>query len=248
MNTRPDSSPSPRPHRIQPRPLQPGTHLARCSAVIDLGTHTEPVSSFKSQVPSSQRGASGQLETLNLKHETAQRAKRRLLLTFTLFAQDGSTQRLSRQFTHSCDVRSSLAKFLTPWLGQSWKQPSTTVNHGQPPSSSLRVSAIAEMPCLLVLQPSEAVNPATGQPWLNITSASPLIAGLEVPDLKWPATIFSLKAPNREVFQHLPAWIQTKIRASHEWSILRSSQSEGGQSLKQSSSSSSIKAPQLTHA
>lgn len=220
--------------RLQPRPLQAGTHLARCSAIIDLGTHDEPA--FNRQ-PRSTTVNNGQLPS----------AKRRLLLTFTLFAPDGSTQRLSRQFTHSLGAGSHLSKFLTPWLGQSWKQPSTTVNHGQPPSSSLRVSALAEQPCLLVLQPSEAVNPATGQPWLNITSASPLIAGLEVPDLKWPATVFSLKAPNREVFQHLPAWIQTKIRASHEWSILRSSQSEGGQSLKQSSSSS-FKAPRLTHA
>ncbi len=168
--------------RLQPRPLRPGTHLARCSAIIDLGTHAD------------QGG----------------KATRRLLLTFTLFAQDGSTQRLSRQFTHSCDVRSSLSKFLTPWLGDTWKN-----------ANGLRVSAIAETACLLVIQPSTSTNAATGLPYLNISSASPLIPGITVPDLKWPATLFTLKAPNRSAFQSLPAWIQSKIRASTEWQRLK---------------------------
>lgn len=209
-------APSP---RLQPRPLQSGTHLARCSAILDLGTHDEPGFSKSPGPPVS-------------------KSQRKLLLTFTLFAQDGSTQRLSRQFTHSCDVRSSLSKFLTPWLGTAWHQqpPQTTANNSKP-RPTLRVSAIAEYPCLLVLQASEAINARTGLPYLNITAASPLIAGLEVPDLKWPAAIFSLKAPNRDTFQHLPAWIQSKIRTSHEWLAMK----------KSSSSSSSIPA-QRAHA
>lgn len=85
------------------------------------------------------------------------------------------------------------------------------------------VLAIAETPCLIVLQASEALNPRTGQPYLNITAASPLIAGITVPDLKWPASIFSLKAPNREVFKSLPTWIKTKIATSHEWHRLKQS-------------------------
>ncbi len=179
--------------RLQPRPLRPGTHLARCSALIDLGTHDDPGFSPSSRLPGSKSGA-----------------KRKILLTFTLFAQDGSTQRLSRQFTHSCDVRSSLSNFLTPWLGDTWKN-----------ANGLRVSAIAETACLLVIQPSTSTNAATGQPYLNITSASPLIPGITVPDLKWPATLFTLKAPNRSAFQSLPAWIQSKIRASAEWQRLK---------------------------
>jgi hypothetical protein len=194
MNTSPPlHRPSPS-LRIQPRPLRPGTHLARCSAIIDLGTHAD------------QGG----------------KATRRLLLTFTLFAQDGSTQRLSRRFTYSCDVRSSLSKFLTPWLGDTWK-----TQHGQCDAkrrrcpNGLRVSAIAETACLLVIQPSASTNATTGLPYLNISSASPLIPGITVPDLKWPATLFTLKAPNRSAFQALPAWIQSKIRASAEWQRLK---------------------------
>lgn len=205
MNTSasPASSQSP---RLQPRPLAAGTYLARCSAVIDLGTHTEPA--FNNRQPPSTTVNNSKLG-----------AKRRLLLTFTLFAADGSTQRLSRQFTHSCDVRSSLSKFLTPWLGKDWSA-------GTP--ARIKVSALAETACLLVLQASEATNPRTGQPYLNITSASPLIAGLDVPDLKWPAAIFSLKAPNRETFRALPAWIQAKIRSSSEWQTLTAKQGSAG--------------------
>lgn len=195
--------------RLQPRPLTAGTHLARCSAIIDLGTHTEVARSVSGAPATTASSAGGT-------------AKRKVLLTFTLFAQDGSTQRLSRQFTLSCDVRSSLSKFLTPWLGTAWKHPLPGTK-----LASLKVSGIAEQPCLLVLQSSEATNPRTGQPYLNIASASPLIAGLDVPTLKWPASLFSLKAPNREVFQQLPAWIQAKIRASHEWQTLRSRAPKG---------------------
>lgn len=208
-SSRPQNSPSPslpvsESPRLQPRPLTAGTHLARCSAIIDLGSHAEPA--FNHGKPSPTTANHSKLGS-----------KRKLLLTFTLFAQDGSTQRVSRQFTHSCDVRSSLSKFLTPWLCATWKG-----EHG------IKVSAIAEMPCLIVLQASAALNPRTGLPYLNITSASPLIAGLEVPDLKWPASIFSLKAPNRETFQALPAWIQTKIRSSSEWQSLTAKQGSTG--------------------
>lgn len=164
----------------------PGTHLARCSACIDLGTHTD--------APAGKPA----------------RAVRRLLLTFTLFAADGSTTRLSRQFTHSTDCRSALSRFLTPWLGTSW----------QTTAKGVKVLAITEQPCLLTLQESSTPNPRTGRPYLNIAAASPLVHGLTVPDLKWPATVFSLKAPQRDTFRALPQWIQSKIRSSAEWQTL----------------------------
>lgn len=173
--------------------LTPGTYPARCSALIDLGTHSD--------TPTGHVAKPGRLRRL-------------VLLTFTLTLPDGRTQRLSRQFPVSCDVRAGLSRFLTPWLGSTWFR-------GDRRAAQLLPLAITEQPGLLTLVESEALNPRTGAPWLNIASIAPTCAGLTVPDLRFPSTLFTLRRPDRSTFLSLPAWIQTKIRHSTEWQTLR---------------------------
>lgn len=204
MNTtlapRPRSAPSPSLPVSESPSLAPGTYPARCSALIDLGTHSDAPSSFA--LPHSSFPAK------------PGRLRRLVLLTFTITLPDGRTQRQSRQFPVSCDVRAGLARFLTPWLGSTWFR-------GDRKQALLNPLAITEQPGLLTLVESEAINPRTGKPWLNIAGIAPVCAGLTVPDLRFPATLFTLRRPDRTTFLSLPAWIQTKIRHSTEWQTLR---------------------------
>ncbi len=208
-----------------PVDLPAGLYPARCSALIDLGTHEEtPPRGARTLLSASGKPPSTIANAADRSLQPPQtvpqaRSRRLILLTFTVFLHDGSTIRQSRQFSLSTNTRSGLFKFLTPWLGATWHK-----------AGKIRPTHITEQPCLLNLQHSETTNPATGQPWLNIVSASPLLAGMTVPDLRWPAKIFSLRAPDRAIFLRLPAWMTRRIRSSQEWQQL--TQATGSTSRK----------------
>jgi len=62
-------------------------------------------------------------------------------------------------------------------------------------------------PCMLVIAPTKSGK-------VKIGSVAKPMRGYNVAELKNPPKIFDMDAPNLEVFQSLPEWMQTKIKES----------------------------------
>lgn len=134
--------------------------------------------------------------------------QRRVLLTFTLFLPDKTSRRVSREFTLSLGERAGLRKFLESWAGRPMSAEDLADFH---PLKAL------EKPCLLAVGQRRGTD---GRLWPVLQGAMRPPAGIRVPDLRFPGRHFDLGDPSRIVFLDLPAWQQTKIRASLEWSNL----------------------------
>lgn len=133
---------------------------------------------------------------------------RRVQITFTVFDAAGKESRISKEFLFSMSDRAGLRKFMESWRGQPFS--AEELDHFNP-------KKILAAPAMLNVAMKEGGDHKQ-RPQIAGIMKPP--GGLPVPALKYPPTLFSLKAPDRETFRRLPMWIQNKIRQSQEWSQL----------------------------
>lgn len=179
----------------KPKEVVPsGNHIATCYQVIDLGT------------------VEGQ-------YEGQPTFKRKVRLTFELpnelrvFKPENGKQPMviSREFTFSMHENSALRPFIQSWIGK-------TINDDD--ARKFDFSSLCGMSGLLnVLHKNES-----GKTFANISTMTPLIAGMPSPAPINPQTIIFLddfENFNWDGYNALPEWLQKKVAESPEWNHLQ---------------------------
>lgn len=147
-------------------------------------------------------------QTMTWPGSTTPQTGRRVQVTFTLIESDGKEARLSKEFKFSMSERAGFRKFIESWRGH----PLTAeeLEHFNP-------KKILDEPAMLNVSLKQGTDLKQRAQIAGIMRPP---QGLQVPPLKYPPTLFSLRNPDRLTFKRLPTWIQTKIRQSQEWGQL----------------------------
>lgn len=120
---------------------------------------------------------------------------------------DGRPFSISAKFGNSLNKKAKLRGFLESWRGR----PFTDEELG-----GFNISSLLGVPCLLSIihEPSKK-DPS--RIWANVTAAARLPKGMEVPELFNPALFFDMDAPNADVWDLLPEFVQNECKASIHW-------------------------------
>ena len=71
--------------------------------------------------------------------------------------------------------------------------------------------------CAVVVTNEKGQGKHEGKVFDNISDITPLMDGIDVPELENPPRVFDLSSPSREVWDKLPEFIQNKIKANLEF-------------------------------
>lgn len=168
-------------------PVPPGTHPARCYAMISLGTQLPNNPQFK---PSFKVVL--QFEFPNEQIEINGERKPMMTGQF-LSAYLGSVKKPSKT-----------NEFLTAWRGRPFTEQEL---------SGFDLSKVVGAPCLLNIVHEER----NGKTREKIASISPLPKGMSVAAQINPTVIYEIEQGRDKVFQSLPEWMQKMIEACDEW-------------------------------
>ena len=181
------------------KPVPPGSYVARCYQVVDLGTQT----------------SSGQF---------GEKSAHKLRLSWELFGEDDDGQPLtvsfegktmpmtvSKSYTVSLHEKASLRKDLVAWRGRDFTPEE---------ARAFDVSKLLGAYVLINVTNSVGNN---GKTYANVAGLSPLPKPLQASK---PAGVhalvqFDLDTPDMTVFDALPPYLQDQIKSSPEWAQAR---------------------------
>jgi hypothetical protein len=164
------------------KPIEAGAYAAVCDMIVDLGVQPSPGGQYA--------------------------PKRTVLLRFQIpevrveFTKDGETRSLpaviSRTVGLSLNEKSTLYGLLTSWRGRAFTQDEL---------KKFDLGKVAGKPAFINVTHSVKGD----RTYANLTSIMPLPKSMTAPALEGEALVFSTDAPNPDVFDKLPAWVQDKI-------------------------------------
>jgi hypothetical protein len=164
------------------KPIEAGAYAAVCDMIVDLGVQPSPGGQYA--------------------------PKRTVLLRFQIpevrveFTKDGETRSLpaviSRTVGLSLNEKSTLYGLLTSWRGRAFTQDEL---------KRFDLGKVAGKPAFINVTHSVKGD----RTYANLTSIMPLPKSMTAPALEGEALVFSTDAPNPDVFDKLPAWVQDKI-------------------------------------
>jgi hypothetical protein len=164
------------------KPIEAGAYAAVCDMIVDLGVQPSPGGQYA--------------------------PKRTVLLRFQIpevrveFTKDGETRSLpaviSRTVGLSLNEKSTLYGLLTSWRGRAFTQDEL---------KKFDLGKVAGKPAFINVTHSVKGD----RTYANLTSIMPLPKSMTAPALEGEALVFSTDAPNPDVFDKLPTWVQDKI-------------------------------------
>jgi hypothetical protein len=164
------------------KPIEAAAYAAVCDMIVDLGVQPSPGGQYA--------------------------PKRTVLLRFQIpevrveFTKDGETRSLpaviSRTVGLSLNEKSTLYGLLTSWRGRAFTQEEL---------KKFDLGKVAGKPAFINVTHSVKGD----RTYANLTSIMPLPKSMTAPALEGEALVFSTDAPNPDVFDKLPAWVQDKI-------------------------------------
>jgi hypothetical protein len=164
------------------KPIEAGAYAAVCDMIVDLGVQPSPGGQYA--------------------------PKRTVLLRFQIpevrveFTKDNETRSLpaviSRTVGLSLNEKSTLYGLLTSWRGRAFTQDEL---------KKFDLGKVAGKPAFVNVTHSVKGD----RTYANLTSIMPLPKSKTAPALEGEALVFSTDAPNPDVFDKLPAWVQDKI-------------------------------------
>lgn len=164
------------------KPIEAGAYAAVCDMIVDVGVQPSPGGQYA--------------------------PKRTVLLRFQIpevrveFTKDGETRSLpaviSRTVGLSLNEKSTLYGLLTSWRGRAFTQDEL---------KKFDLGKVAGKPAFINVTHSVKGD----RTYANLTSIMPLPKSMTAPALEGEALVFSTDAPNPDVFDKLPTWVQDKI-------------------------------------
>lgn len=140
-------------------------------------------------------------------NEAYQKEQHKIMLIWetdeTMTTADGEVKpkAISKEFALSLHEKSDLFKTLTSWRGRAFTEEEL---------EGFDVSKVLGAPCMLNIVTAEK-NDKT---YSNISSVTPLMKGLPVPNLVNKKVLFELSADTIGQIEELPQWIGDKIKKS----------------------------------
>jgi len=131
---------------------------------------------------------------------------RKLWVSFECHAPDGKVFPHNQFVTASLNAKSALRKLLDEWHGAPLTREQCKV---------IDATWMLGRAGVMTLDYANEVDDR-----MTIKSMKPVPEGTELPKQKHPNVLFSLAAPDLEVFAKLPSGIQAMIQASPEWKKL----------------------------
>jgi hypothetical protein len=164
------------------KPIEAGAYAAVCDMIVDLGVQPSPGGQYA--------------------------PKRTVLLRFQIpevrveFTKDNETRSLpaviSRTVGLSLNEKSTLYGLLTSWRGRAFTQDEL---------KKFDLGKVAGKPAFINVTHSVKGD----RTYANLTSIMPLPKSMTAPALEGEVLVFSTDAPNPDVFDKLPTWVQDKI-------------------------------------
>lgn len=175
-----------------------GVHLARCIGLIDLGTQKLTFDGKDKQVHQVRIEFELPTETYEYEEEVDGKKEKKT-----------GTRVIGTNFTVSLSGKATLRKFLESWRGLKFTKEEL---------EGFDLAKVLGKTCQLQIIHSEDGK------YANISTALPLMKGIEVPEGKRDLVTFSIEEDEKgnvtgfdeEVFDKLPEWLQTKIQDSKE--------------------------------
>lgn len=174
----------------------PGSHLARCYRVIDLGTQK---TTFKGE----------------------QKAQKKIMLVWELHGEDaeggplvtpdGRPLVVSRRFTPSLSTKASLRAFLVSWRGKQFNADEL---------EAFKMQNILDKWCMANLTHTEPN--ADGKVYCNVSSISPVPVAIKkagLPEGSNPVVWFDIDEPDMKTFEEFPEYLKNIISSSPEWQM-----------------------------
>lgn len=173
------------------KPVPPGSYVARCISVIDLGTQTST-------------GKFGE------------KAAHKVRLSWEVFGDDDEGQPLtvndmpmtvSKEYTVSLHEKAALRRDLAAWRGRDFTDEERR---------GFDIDRLLGAYALINVTHDTGGN---GKTYANVAGIAPVPKAMASakPTGVHPLTRFDLDAPDMEVFDALPEWLQKRIQAAPEW-------------------------------
>lgn len=173
------------------KPVPPGSYVARCISVIDLGT----------QVSNGKFG---------------EKAAHKVRLSWEVFGDDDDGQPLtvndmpmtvSKEYTVSLHEKAALRRDLAAWRGRDFTDEERR---------GFDIDRLLGAYALINVTHDTGGN---GKTYANVAGIAPVPKAMASakPTGVHPLTRFDLDAPDMEVFDALPEWLQKRIQAAPEW-------------------------------
>jgi hypothetical protein len=174
--------------------VKPGTYMARCISMFELGTLKEEF-----------RGKTKMQQKVQIRWE---------LPTETAVFDEAKGEEpfsVSKTYTLSMYEKSNLRKDLESWRGQGFTEEE---------ANKFDLTILLSKPCLLsIIQQPSKTNP--GRSYTVISSISPLMKGQTCPDQINPTKVLSYDNFNWELFESLSDFTKDKIKSSVEYQMLQ---------------------------
>jgi len=175
--------------------IPPGTYIARCYSMVDLGTHDDEFQGRKKKTHKVRITWELPTETRVFKPENGEQP-------FVI----------SKEFTLSMAEKANLRGFLTSWRGK----PFTAEE-----AMAFDVTKLLGVPCQLSIIHEQGRKDPTRQ-YERISAITPLMKGVVCPPQSNPTFVFSLEEFSTDAFNALPDWLKEIVRESDEYKELSS--------------------------
>lgn len=169
--------------------VSPGTHIARCIGLVQVGT-----------VPTVWEGVEKQTEKVRLTFEFPQE---------TYAFKEGEAEKpfvVSEEYTHSMGSKANLRPVVEGIIG-------TTLTDAE--AENFDLLDLVGRACLVTVV--HKLSKKNGQKYANIASAAPLMKGMVAPEQVNPSRVLTYKTWNQEMFDSLPEFIRTKMMTSAQY-------------------------------
>ena len=181
-------------HEGEFQQVKPGTYLARCFSMIEIGTVKEE---FQGQEKSVQK--------VQIRWE--------LPTEMAVFNSDKGEEpfSVSKTYTLSMHEKSNLRKDLESWRGKGFTEEE---------ARKFDLEVLIGKPCLLsIIQQPSKTNP--GRSYTLISSIMPLMKGQECPPQINPTKILSYDNFNWDIFESLSDYTKDKIKSSTDFQMMQ---------------------------
>jgi hypothetical protein len=168
-------------------PIPAGTHVARAYSMVYLGTIKTDFQGQETWLPKVRITFELPLETKVFKEENGEQP-----------------YVISKEYTLSLADKANLRKDLESWRGKKFTDEEI---------KGFDICKLLGVPCMLSIIHTEK----NGNVYANIGNISGLVKGMSCPDQVNPIFEFSVNEFDEDKFQHLPQFLQDKIKGSVEF-------------------------------
>jgi len=173
--------------------VEPGTYVARCYSMIELGT-------IETEFNGEKKSAHRVLIHWELPTE------------LEVFREELGQQpySVSKEYTLSMHEKSNLRRDLESWRGKTFTESEC---------ERFDITKLLSKPCILNII-HEAGKKDTSKKYVKVASVNKMMKGQECPEQINPSRILSFDEFNWDMFNSLPDWIKDKIKSSEEYQMI----------------------------